>query len=225
MDVPVARRVERPAWINARTVLGLLLFALAFLGGQRILAAGETSVHLWAAARDLPQGAVISEGDLRVAEADLPEDLLGSYLVASQAVEGVVLSRPVRAGELLPVAWVTGDGTSSGLGRSMAIPLPPESPVLPSLRPGDRVDIFATFNAGDVRAKTTLVARGIDVVDLETAGGLVMGEEAVIGIEVSVSPEDAARLAFAIRNGQIDIVRIDDGHDSASGTTIEAGDF
>lgn len=225
MDVPVARRVERPAWINARTILGLLLFALAFLGGQRILAAGETNVALWAAARDLPQGAVISDDDLRVVEADLPGDLLGSYLGASDAVEGAVLGRPIRAGELLPAAWVTGRGTSAGLGRSMAIPLPPESPVLPSLRPGDRVDIFSTFDAGDVRAKTTLVARGVDVIDLDTAGGLVMGEEAVIGIEVSVSPEDAARLAFAIRNGEIDIVRIDDGQDSPSGTTIDAGDF
>jgi Flp pilus assembly protein CpaB len=225
MDVPVARRVERPAWINPRTVLGLLLFVLAFLGGQRILAAGDTSVALWAAARDLPQGEVISDDDLRIVEADLPGDLVGSYIVASKTVDGAVLGRPVRAGELLPVAWVTGDDTRGGLGRSMAIPLPPESPVLPSLRPGDRVDIFATFDAGDVRAKTTLVARGIDVIDLETAGGLVMGEESVIGIEVSVSPEDAARLAFAVRNGQIDIVRIDDAQDSASGTTVEARDF
>ena len=96
------------------------------------------------------------------------------------------------------------DESLTGLGRSMAIPLPPESPVLPSLRPGDRVDVFATFDAGDVRSKTTLVARGI---------------------EVSVAPEDAARLAFAIRNGRVDIVRIDDGRETAAGTTVEAGDF
>ena len=225
MDVPVARRVERPAWVNARTILGLLLFALAFLGGQRILAAGDGRVGLWAAARDLPQGAVISDHDLRVVEADLPADLLGGYVVASRPLEGAVLGRPVRTGELLPASWVMDDASGTGLGRSMAIPLPPESPVLPSLRPGDRVDVFATFDAGDVRAKTTLVARGVDVVDVETAGGLVMGQEAVIGIEVSVASEDAARLAFAIRNGQVDIVRIDDGRETAAGTTVEAGDF
>jgi pilus assembly protein CpaB len=225
MDVPVARRVERPAWINARTVLGLLLFGLAFLGGQRILAAGDSRAALWAAARDLPQGAVISGDDLRVVEADLPADLLGGYVVASRPVEGAVLGRAVRTGELLPASWVMDDESGTGLGRSMAIPLPPESPVLPSLRPGDRVDVFATFDAGDVRAKTTLVARGVDVVDVETAGGLVMGQEAVIGIEVSVAPEDAARLAFAIRNGQVDIVRMDDGRETAAGTTVQAGDF
>lgn len=225
MDVPIARRVERPAWINTRTVLGLLLFALAFVGGQRILAAGDGGVALWAAARDLPQGAVLSGDDLRIVEADLPGDLLGRYVVASNVIDGAVLGRPVRAGELLPASWVRGVEAGAGLGRSMAIPLPPESAVLPSLRPGDRVDVFATFDAGDVRAKTTLVARGIDVVDVETSGGLVMGEEAVIGIEVSVSPEDAARLAFAIRNGQLDIVRIDDGRETASGATVEAGDL
>jgi Flp pilus assembly protein CpaB len=225
MDVPVARRVERPAWVNARTVLGLLLFALAFLAGQRILAAGETEVALWAAARDLAQGTVISERDLQLVEADLPGELIRRYVAGSQVVEGAVLVRPVRAGELLPVAWVSSGESSSGLGRAMVIPLTPESSVIPSLRPGDRVDIFATFDAGDVRARTTLVVRGIDVVEVETTGGLVMGEEAVTGIEVSVSPEDAARLAFAIRNGQIDIVRIDDAQESASDTTIEAGDF
>src|SRR5918992_1390538 len=161
MDVPVGRRVERPAWINARTILGLLLFALAFLGGQRILAAGDSRVGLWAAARDLPQGAVISDDDLRIVEADLPADLLGGYVVASRPLEGAVLGQPVRTGELLPASWVMDDESGAELGRSMAIPLPPESPVLPSLRPGDRVDVFATFDAGDLRAKTTLVARGI----------------------------------------------------------------
>ena len=173
----------------------LLLFGLAFLGGQRILAAGNSRVALWAAAHDLPQGAVISGDDLRVVEADLPADLLGGYVVASRPVEGAVLGRPVRTGELLPASWVMDDESGTGLGRSMAIPLPPESPVLPSLRPGDRVDVFATFDAGDVRAKTTLVARGVDVVDV------------------------------AIRNGQVDIVRMDDGRETAAGTTVQAGDF
>jgi hypothetical protein len=42
---------------------------------------------------------------------------------------------------------------------------------------------------------------------------------------VSVTPEDAGRLAFAIRNGQIDIVRIDDGGQQTPGTTVEAGDL
>jgi Flp pilus assembly protein CpaB len=207
VDVPQARRVARPSWVNGRTALGLLLFAVAFVGAQRILRDAHTTVGVWAAARDLGGGTTLSDGDVMVADVKLPPDLLGLYARASGSLEGVVLRDGLRAGELVPSSSIAGPASASP-GRSMTIPVTPEHANGGALRPGDHIDVFATFNPGDVRARTTLLVGDVEVLGVVTAGGLVSGDESAIGVTVEVSPQDAARLAFAIRSAEIDLARI-----------------
>jgi Flp pilus assembly protein CpaB len=224
VDVPQARRVSRPTWINVRTVLGLLLFAAAFLAGQRVLNQAESTVAVWVAARDLGAGTVLTIDDVVAAEARLPGDLLERYAPVSRLVEGLVLGHSIRAGELVPASSLQADDPVAP-GRSMTIPVTPEHANGGALRPGDRIDVFATFNPGDARARTSLLVGDVEVVDVVVAGGLVAGDEAAIGITVELTPADAARVAFAVRTGEVDIARITGSAPSAPSRSVGIEDF
>jgi Flp pilus assembly protein CpaB len=224
MDVPEARRATRPSWVNVRTVLGLLLFAAAFLAAQRVLERAETTVAVWVAAHDLGAGTVVGDDDVVVANAKLPADLLGRYTTASTSLDGVIVNHSVRAGELIPASALGGADPLTP-GRSMTIPVTPEHANGGSLRPGDRIDVFATFNPGDVRARTSLLVGDVTVIDVVTAGGLVAGEESAIGVTVELSPSDAARVAFAVRTGEIDIARITGATTSGPSGSVGIEDF
>lgn len=224
MDVPGARRLPRPRWANARTVLGLLLFAAALLIGRSILEGAKTTVRVWAAAQDLRQDETLDGAELVPAEVKLPADVAANYAPATDDLDGAVLTRPVVAGELIPSAWIA-SGAAAEAGRSMTVPVTPEHAVGGRLRPGDRVDVYATFDSGDERARTSVLVRGVEVLDVVETGGLVVGEEAVVGLTVAVTPGEAARLAFAIRTAELDVALVAGAEGDASAATVTAEDF
>lgn len=223
-EVARARRIETPAWINARSVLGLVLFVVAFVSGQRLLAAADAKVTVWAAARDLAVGETITSADLESVEVQMPEELLSLYATSVPRVEGGKLLHPVRAGELLALEWVGPTGPAN-TGRSITIPVAPDHAVGGTLRVGDRIDVFATFDAGDQRARTVLVVRAAEVLGTVDSGGLITGEEATVGVTVGTTPQEAARLAFAIRSGEIDIVRVEIPLPSTRVDPVDEGSF
>jgi Flp pilus assembly protein CpaB len=223
VDVPRARQIARPSWINVRTALGALLFVVAFLGGLRVLDSARTTVSVWTAARDLPADAELETTDLSVAEVRLPSQLLDRYVLASTTLRGAVLTRPLGAGELIPSTGVAEE--PAGPGRAMTIPVTPEQAVGSLVTVGARVDIFATFDAEDVRARTIPVVREAEVIDVVSASGLVANEASVVGVTVAVSPQEAARLAFATRTGVIDLARVVNSGSRDQARPVHAGDL
>ena len=224
MDVPAARRLPRPRWANLRTILGLVLFAGALLIGRGILEGAKTTVEVWAAARDLRQDETLDAAALTRAQVKLPADVAAAYAGSAEDLEGAVLTRPLVAGELIPKAWIA-SGPSVVAGRSMTIPVTPEHAVGGRLRPGDRVDVYATFDSGDARARTSVLVRAVEVLDVVETGGLVVGEESVVGLTVAVTPSEAARLAFAIRTAELDVALVAGAAGDAGATTVRAEDF
>lgn len=225
MEVRQATRVGRPSWVNVRTSLGLLLFAAALLTGNRVLASANTTIDVWAAARDLPEGTKLVAGDLRPAAVKLPARLLPDYVRTSRPLDGVVLTRPVHGGELIPLGWLAAEGDRPDV-RAMAIPIEPEHAVGGALRPGDRVDVLATFDASDARARTTVLARGVDVLEVVRTEGITLGDDVVTAVTLAVDAQDAVRLAFAVRTAELDVVRVDGppGPDPG-GSTVTGRDF
>jgi Flp pilus assembly protein CpaB len=212
VDVPRARRMAAPSWLNARTLLGLLLFAGAVLGGHQLLAAASQTSMMWAAAVDVAAGTRLSEEHLRTVEVKLPADVGVGYALADRDLAGSVMTRPVAAGELVPVAWLAEEAAAHR--RALAIPVTPEHAVGGALTPGDRVDVLVTFEGGEDASRSVWVGRSLEVLEVVSAGGLLGPQEAVVGITVAVSSEEAARLVFAIRNGDIDVLRspgVEDG--------------
>jgi Flp pilus assembly protein CpaB len=224
VDVPQARHVVRPAWINLRTVLGVLLFSVAFLAGQRLLTSAQDDVSVWTAATDLASGTSLGPGQLEMAEVRLSPDLMNRYVSAGSDVDGYVLNRPVAAGELIPSdALVEAGGVT---GHSMTVPVTPEHANGGALHPGDRVVVYASLDVGEPTARTIPVAQEVEVLDVVTVGGLVADEQQIAAVTVAVSEEDAGRLTFAARNGELDIVLVTGGAKPADGAaTVRAEDF
>jgi len=223
VEVAQARRIAVPGWLNVRTVLGLLLFSIAFVGAQRLIADARATVPVLVAARDLPSDYALTSADFVRAEVALPPELTSRYALASRNLDGVALTRPVAEGEMIALSWVA-SGRYVGEGRAMTIPITAEHAVGGDLRSGDRVDILATFDGGDVRARTVAVAEGVEIVSSVEAGGLVTGEASVIGVTVAVTPQQAAELTFAIRSAELDVVRVE-GPAGTAVDTVTARDF
>lgn len=223
MQVAEARRATRPTWLNLRTVLGAILFAVSLLCGSIVLGAADEGVLVWAVSRDLPEGAALTAGDLQVVEVELPPGQSSSYLGGTVALEGSILLRPVRAGELLAAAWVGEKASTTA--RSIAVPIDAEHAVGGVLRPGDRVDIFATFQRAGGEAMTKLLVQNAEVEGLLRTEALVMDRETFAGITVSVPSEEAARIAFALRSSEIDVVRVEGLGDIGPVSSITARDL
>jgi Flp pilus assembly protein CpaB len=206
MNVAVAKRGERIRWANGRVLVGLALFLGSFIGGQRLLTAADTTVHVWAARTSIPAGTPLEADQLTPMSVKLPGGAIDAYVSSDESVEGAVSLRTVEAGELLPRQAISAAGVDSTL-RSITIPVTPEHAVGGDLKPGDRVDVLATFDGGDVRARTVILSSAVQVTDVLTGGGLALTEDALLGVTVQVSPKDAARLAFAIRTAEIELAR------------------
>ncbi|MGH2750311.1 MAG: SAF domain-containing protein [Actinomycetota bacterium] len=218
-----AVRVERPSWANLRTALGLLLFCVALLSGQRLIVSAQDTVQVWVAARDLPAETVLSEDDLRAEDVRLSDRLAGRYAAADTALDGRVLARPLLAGEMVAASLLLDSVDGEG-GRTMTLPLEGAGGAAGGIGLGDRIDVIATFDAGDVRSKTVPVVRSAEVVDVVTSQGLVEGSD-VVGLTIDVPDELVGMVAFAIHNAAIDVVRVDGESGSSDGWSITRNDF
>jgi Flp pilus assembly protein CpaB len=225
IDVRQARTAGRPAWVNLRSTLGLILFAVAFIAGARVLNEARVTTPVWTAARDLPSGTEVGPSDVVSAAVRLPSPLLERYARTSTDLNGAVLSRPVRAGEMIALDWLARD-LEDHPGRAMTIPLTPESGAAPTgVRVGDRLDVLLTLDAGDVRARTLVLAGNVEVLEVVETSGLVGEESSVVGVMVAVTPQQEVRLAFGIRTGDIDLSLVEGGPSPAPAESVSAEDF
>lgn len=208
---------HRARWlprVDTRLVVGLALVALSVLGGLRLSAAAEHTVAVYAVARDLPAGHVLNGGDLRRTPVHAAPDVLARLVRADAGPpRGRVLRLPLAAGALLS----SGDfGTRAVPGREITIPVTPDHALGGALRTGDRVDVLGSFGKGTDAAKTLTVAEDAQVVEVVRADGLFgQREGALSALTLAVAPDDAVFLAFALRNGELDVIRAVQGHDAA----------
>jgi Flp pilus assembly protein CpaB len=164
------------------------------------------------AAHDLARGTALSPESLHTSS--LPEEFVPPGAVGDAAsIVGRVLTTDIEAGEVLtrsrlaepgigPVAALVPEGL-----RAVVVPsgVPPGT-----LRPGDRVEVYATYGGG--RPHTELVASDLEVVRILAegtggGGGIVGATTADTGVALVllVDGDAAAGLAYARAFGQLQI--------------------
>ena len=175
----------------------------------RAAAAGPGAPTLVAAV-DLSRGSTVEAGDVSlqsVPESYRPPGALDSVEEAA----GRMLAADVMAGEPLTAARLA---TAGGPVASMvpaglrAVPVPAAAP-RGLLAPGDRVDVLATFAAGQPHTETVVEgAEVLSILGLEEAAF-----EGVTNIVLLVSPDAAERLAYARSFAElsISVTSSDDG--------------
>ncbi len=213
------RKLRRPT-IDARVVIGIVLVAGSVVGGLHISRGPEPGTRVFVAAADLDAGHVLTRTDLSQADVRASREVVSALeRVGRGAPLGRMLRTPVRAGAAIPVDAL---GGAVAPGRDVTIPVTPEHALGGAIRPGDRIDVYATFDKGTDVARTLTVARSATVRGVTRSDGLFGQQEGgVTAITLSVDPDAAIAVAFAARNGELDVVR---AHGTSNGRSRERFD-
>ena len=200
----VPRRMPR---VDVRLVVGVLLIVLSVVGGLRLAAAADRTVGVVALAHDVPANHVLTNDDLVVTRVHASDSVLAG-LVRSDArssVRGRVLLFPLAADGLLARDAIAAEPRQ---GREITVPVTPEHALGGRVRLGDRGDVLGSFTKSTADARTLTVVHGAEVVELVRSEGLFGSREGQLtALTLSVPPDAAVFLAFAIRNADLDIVR------------------
>ncbi|QOD93189.1 hypothetical protein [Chryseoglobus sp. 28M-23] len=189
---PRPRRYRDP-----RLLIGLLLVAGSVLGVVGVVAAVDDGVEVYAAPRLLTVGEHVDASDLELRRVSLGPDST-TYLRGGQLPEGgVIVSRSIGSGELVPLSAV-GDvrgASSTTIVVSLATDLGG------TVRAGDLLDLWSApaLEAGRYGAPTVL-ASGAQLVRSVAQEGIVSGAEAA-RVELLVPRREVARILHAVANG------------------------
>lgn len=178
----MARTATRKALLDPRLVIGVLLVAASVAGVVAIVAANDRSIDVYAATRPFAPGDRLTAQQLEVRSVrlDVAADL---YLAPGDVpAEGVLVSRSVSIGELVPVSALGGvDGA-----RLAALVLEVKGALAASVGAGSVVEVWAAAQseAGEFGEPMVIVS-GATVVRLVQTSTIVSGGE-VTAIEVLV---------------------------------------
>jgi hypothetical protein len=177
--------------------VGVTLVAVCVLVGARLLAAADDSVAVWSVRADMPTGSTVTEGDLQQQRLRFGSSgLAGRYLSADDPVpDGLVLTREVTAGELLPRAALAPDGRTQLAEVPIAVPT---EAVPATLRAGELVDVWVTPRAdAGPPARAVRVLEQVRVVAVPSTGG-ALGPSTTRQVLVGLPSEEQGRLASAL---------------------------
>ncbi len=193
--------------MNGRTALGAGLVVLAVLAGALFLDRAQQLVPVYAAARDLPAGTSLKNGDLMVVRVRLPATALRHYLQPGpgRGVVGRVLVAPVRREALVPEELVLGSSLDADL-VELAVQADPGD-MAQGLRPGDRVQVLAAFTEGARRGRAVVLLPSAQVVQVlqDPAGLTGAGQER--GVQLRMPSDRAPVVAAAIATARIFVVK------------------
>ena len=195
-----ARRLPTAHLGDARLWLGVALLMVSTVVGARVLSAGQDTVTVWQATRDLAGGSP----PIDLAPVEVPRGLAGDrYARPGDRLDGV-LRWPVTAGELLPASAVEPRGADPT--RRVTVSVDPRH-APPGVLPGDVVDVWST--ARDTAAASsgppTQVMAAVSVAAVAPEDIGLSGE---IGIVLEVPAEQVGALVAAARGGVVDLVAV-----------------
>jgi hypothetical protein len=202
-----AHRLRAATWMNGRTALGACLVLLAVLAGAIFLDRAQRLVPVYAAARDLPAGIPLRNGDLMVVRVRLPAEALRHYLQPSpgRAVSGRVLAAPVRRETLVPAELVLASSRDAEL-VELPVQVQPGD-MAHGLRPGDNVRVLAAYTDGARRGRAVILLPSAEVVQvLQDPSGLT-GSGQDRGVQLRMPGDRAPLVAAAIATARIFVVK------------------
>jgi Flp pilus assembly protein CpaB len=208
--LPTPKRRRRAFWFDPRFAVGLILVVVSVLGVVGLVDAANASIEVLAARNPLTPGQRVEASDLvpTSVRAGQVEKL---YLTAAEIpTAGVVVTRPIAAGELVPHSAV---GSSAG-DQLTSVVVAVNGGFAASITPGSRVDLWSAqqvdevdgasggFAAPTVLVSSAIVVRLVEQKNLVTTAGS--------SIELLVPKSDTASVLDAIANGAaLSVVPVD----------------
>jgi hypothetical protein len=214
-----ARSVRRARSLpGGRAVVGALLVAAAAVGvfAAYLNATAEPDTSYLVARTSIEPGTRLdSIGTLtsvfQARAIDLAPDLAARAvpLEEAESLLGRLVVVPLEPGDLLVRTGLVADGGIAAANK-LSFPVDRSSALAGTLRAGERIDVLATYGAGD-NAYTAYVVRGVPLVAVSGdsgSSGLGGGSGGVLTLTVAVtSPEDVQALAHAVATADIVVTR------------------
>ena len=197
---------------HRRLFAALLLCAAAAIAVQTLTPASPATTTVLLAARDLPAGHALADGDLVPAGVD-PAMVPDGALPQDGTWPGSQVSGPLRRGEVLTDASLLGSGLLAGAAPgSQAVPLRLSDPsTLPLLRQGQLVTVVLSSSVGlDGPTTNEILAEAVPVLwtpALATPGGALLPAPESDGVlVVAATAAQAVLLAGAISRGKVFLI-------------------
>lgn len=177
-------------------VAGLVAVVLNFA----YLRSQQNTVDVAVATVEIPAGARLDASMVTFTPLHALRDVEDGMVDSDEIVDllGLVATRSVPSGTLLS----QDNFSSSDSVRAMSIPVDPEHAVGGALRPGDRVDVMQSSNG---TARYILV--GAEVLTVSDGSGGALGGAGRYAVTVALDARSALRVAAAISEGTLDLVR------------------
>lgn len=199
---------RRSSLPTGRAVVGGFLVALSALGifaAYTSATAGPTTEFV-IARRDLPIGTRLTADDLTTMPMELPDVVARDAAFAAEGpLVGATTVGPVRRGELVQAGDVV-EKRSGPAELEVSFELETSRALAGTLRPGERVDVLATFGAGADTYTVTVVRQAKVLEAGQQDGGLAGADTDVISLSVPTADE-AMALTHAVNAGKVTLVR------------------
>lgn len=202
---PSGVRLSRPSWRDRRLVVGVALVLASTVLGARLLGTSDDRITVWAARHDLTSGNALRASDVEPRRVRLDDASVRYLAVDGDVPRGLVLTRSVGRGELVPATAISAGVPSADL-RTVTVPVD-RFHVADDLARGERVDVFVTPDSGGAAGRARLLVADVEVVDVEQDQGRFGGASASRGIAVAVPVAAAATLVGGLSGGTVDVVR------------------
>jgi pilus assembly protein CpaB len=176
---------------------------LAFVFVAAALRDRADTVQVLVATADLPAGTQLDGSNTELASLPADSPLAASLLTPDRLADGgLVVGGAVRAGEPLLASAVVAVEASSGL-RAMSVPIERSHAVGGALRVGDLVDIADV----DADGSAVWAVTGAQVLEVGSESAGLGGVSGSFFVVVDVTADQALRLAAALADGQVHVVR------------------
>jgi Flp pilus assembly protein CpaB len=201
--------LARPG-LTLRAAVGGLLVTVALLGVSQAYAHADRppGTSYVVATRALAPGTALDETVLGLVPADLPPPMAARAFTTTAVLDGAFTLAPLAPGEPLLLSQILPAGTSPPAGADLSFAITTDRALGGSVRPGERVDLVATFPGDGTRR----VAEGAIVTETltETDGLLTETGRLLLTVRLRAQAE-VLGLVEAVDEGQLTLVRAPEG--------------
>jgi Flp pilus assembly protein CpaB len=200
--------IRVPGKPNGRTIVGGLLVSAAALAAYlAVSGAGASSQQsVVISRRALAVGERLDNSTLATASVDTRTAELLRAFPSVDALAGSVALAPIGEGELVQRSAVLTGGPTEPT-RQFSFPVDRERALNGDLRPGERVDVLATYGSGS-DATTTVLARDANVIRVTDAKSGSLGSSGKLIVTLALtSPDQLLNAVHAAQVASITVVR------------------
>ncbi|PPL20163.1 SAF domain-containing protein [Microterricola pindariensis] len=190
------RGSKRPFWFDPRFAVGIVLVAGSIVGVSAIVAGVDDTAEVYAARGMLPAGTTITAAQLEAAPVRLGAVGERYLAVGELPEEGLVLTRAVAAGELIPASALSPQSEAGQTGVVVAL----SGDIAAAVAPGAPVDLWAAEQLEHGRfGPPAVILSAAEVVRVIDGGGILGGQGR--SVELRLPTAKVAAVLQAVANG------------------------